>query len=64
VDTIVSEPIGVLLVHERMIESFLYARDHFLTPGGRLIPNAGNIFVAPFTDSHLWTQTMSKGKFL
>ncbi|OMH79302.1 Histone-arginine methyltransferase CARM1 [Zancudomyces culisetae] len=30
VDTIISEPIGVLLVHERMLESFLLARDQFL----------------------------------
>ncbi|KAJ2070744.1 putative histone-arginine methyltransferase 1.4, partial [Coemansia sp. S100] len=30
VDVIISEPIGVLLVHERMLESFVYARDKFL----------------------------------
>jgi histone-arginine methyltransferase CARM1 len=30
VDVIVSEPIGVLLVHERMCESYLYARDRWL----------------------------------
>jgi hypothetical protein len=47
VDTLISEPIGVLLVHERMIESYLYARDHFLKPGGAMIPSTGNIFVAP-----------------
>lgn len=34
VDTLVSEPIGVLLVHERMIESYIHARDRFLKPGG------------------------------
>lgn len=37
VDTIVSEPIGVLLVHERMLESYLYARDNFLKPGYSLL---------------------------
>lgn len=32
VDIIISEPMGVLLLHERMVESFLVARDRFLTP--------------------------------
>lgn len=34
VDTLISEPIGVLLVHERMCESYIEARDKFLKPGG------------------------------
>ncbi len=34
VDVLVSEPMGTLLVNERMIESYLYARDKFLKPGG------------------------------
>lgn len=33
VDIIVSEPIGFLLVHERMLESYITARDRFLKPG-------------------------------
>lgn len=51
-------------MHERMIESYLYARDHFLKPisqGGKMYPSQGTIFVAPFTDGNLWTQTMAKG---
>ncbi|KAJ3282619.1 hypothetical protein HK104_010795 [Borealophlyctis nickersoniae] len=63
VDTLISEPIGVLLVHERMIESYLYARDRFLKPGGAMIPSAGTIYLAPFTDANLWTQTMAKVRF-
>ncbi|KAJ3092343.1 hypothetical protein HK102_008313 [Quaeritorhiza haematococci] len=63
VDTIVSEPIGVLLVHERMLESFLYARDHYLNEGGSLMPSAGTIYLAPFSDANLWTQTMAKVRF-
>jgi histone-arginine methyltransferase CARM1 len=47
VDVIVSEPIGVLLVHERMNESFLYARDRYLKPGGLLMPASGTVFLAP-----------------
>jgi histone-arginine methyltransferase CARM1 len=66
VDTLISEPIGVFLVHERMIESYLYARDHFLKPisqGGKMYPSHGSIFVAPFTDANIWTQTMAKARF-
>ncbi|KAJ3344082.1 hypothetical protein HDU93_003245 [Gonapodya sp. JEL0774] len=63
VDIIVSEPIGVLLVHERMVESFLLARDRYLKPGGTLFPSSGTIFLAPFTDATLWTQTMAKVRF-
>ncbi|KAJ3151173.1 hypothetical protein HDU86_006164 [Geranomyces michiganensis] len=63
VDTLISEPIGVLLVHERMIESYLVARDNFLKPGGKMIPSSGSIYLAPFTDANLWTQTMAKVRF-
>ena len=37
----ISEPIGVLLVHERMIESFIEARNKFLKPGGSMFPSSG-----------------------
>lgn len=38
VDLLVSEPMGTFLVNERMLETYLYARDHFLKPGGRMFP--------------------------
>ncbi len=38
VDILISEPMGTLLVNERMLETYLYARDHFLKPGGRMFP--------------------------
>ncbi|KAJ3135594.1 Histone-arginine methyltransferase carm1 [Physocladia obscura] len=63
VDAIISEPIGVLLLHERMVESFIYARDAFLKPYGTMLPSTGTIFLAPFTDSNLWAQTMGKVRF-
>ena len=37
-DVLVSEPMGTLLVNERMLETYLYARDHLLKPGGRMFP--------------------------
>jgi histone-arginine methyltransferase CARM1 len=61
VDTLISEPIGVLLVHERMIESYIEARDRFLKPGGAMVPSMGTIYVAPFSDANLWSLTMGKG---
>ncbi|KAJ3074728.1 Histone-arginine methyltransferase carm1 [Podochytrium sp. JEL0797] len=63
VDTIVSEPIGVLLLHERMVESFIHARDAFLKPGGCMMPSTGTIFLSVFSDAGLWTQTMAKVRF-
>ncbi|RUS34132.1 S-adenosyl-L-methionine-dependent methyltransferase [Jimgerdemannia flammicorona] len=63
VDTIISEPIGVLLIHERMLESFIHARDHYLKPGGALFPSKGVIYLAPFTDAGLWSETMGKARF-
>ncbi|KAJ1921620.1 hypothetical protein IWQ60_006712 [Tieghemiomyces parasiticus] len=63
VDVIISEPIGVLLVHERMLESFIYARDKFLKPGGAILPSMGTIHLAPFTDPLLYNETMAKVRF-
>jgi len=56
VDIIVSEPIGFLLVHERMLESFVQARDMYLRPGGLMMPSTSDIVVAPFTDETLWAE--------
>ncbi|CDR88233.1 related to HMT1-hnRNP arginine N-methyltransferase [Sporisorium scitamineum] len=63
VDTIVSECLGVLLVHERMCESFLNARDRYLAPGGSVFPSAGTICLAPFEDKQLWNDTANKAKW-
>ena len=42
VDILISEPMGTLLVNERMLESYLYARDHFLKPNGQMFPVSPN----------------------
>ncbi|KAK8861606.1 hypothetical protein IAR55_002429 [Kwoniella newhampshirensis] len=63
VDTIISEPIGVMLLHERMVESFILARDLFLKPGGHLLPSAGHIFFSPFSDEALYNETDQKAQF-
>lgn len=33
--------IGTLLVNERMLESYVIARDRFLTPNGKMFPTLG-----------------------
>ncbi|KAG7562686.1 hypothetical protein FFLO_01846 [Filobasidium floriforme] len=63
VDTIVSEPIGVLLFHERMVESFLMARDLYLKPNGTLYPCSGKLWFVPLEDKALWTETETKASF-
>ena len=63
VDILLSEPIGVLVFHERMIESFLYARDHFLKPNGVVLPNKAIMYFAPFTDATLFSETIQKARF-
>jgi len=56
---IISEPIGCLLVHERMIESYIAARDRFLKPGGLMMPTMGSIVLAPFADATLYSDQVA-----
>jgi histone-arginine methyltransferase CARM1 len=50
VDTIISEPIGIFLLNERMLETFVIARNKFLKPGGRMFPTQADLFIVPFSD--------------
>lgn len=63
VDIIISEPIGFLLVHERMLESYAAARNRFLKPGGLMMPTTGSIILAPVTDDVLYKEQLSKIAF-
>ena len=36
-DVIISEPMGYMLLNERMLETFLHAKK-FLKPGGKMFP--------------------------
>jgi histone-arginine methyltransferase CARM1 len=62
VDVIISEPMGVSLVHERMLESFVLARK-FLRPGGKMVPSTGVIHSALFSDSQLFSLQTGKSLF-
>jgi precorrin-6B methylase 2 len=60
VDVIISEPMGFMLIHERMLESYIIARQMFLKPGGRMFPTTGTIFAAPFTDASEWARQLHR----
>ena len=55
--------IGFLLVHERMLEAFINARDRFLKSGGLVMPSRGDIFAQPITDGQLWQEQEAKASF-
>ena len=63
VDVIVSEPMGILLVHERMMEVYAQARKRWLKPGGKMFPSRGRIFFAPFTDNGLFSNCVNDTRF-
>ncbi|KMZ71585.1 protein arginine methyltransferase 3 [Zostera marina] len=48
VDILVSEWMGYCLLYETMLSSVLYARDHWLKPGGAILPDTATIFAAGF----------------
>ncbi|KAK8802326.1 hypothetical protein WA538_003443 [Blastocystis sp. DL] len=63
VDIIISEPMGFFLVHERMLESYMIARDRFLKPEGKMFPTTGTMFVSVFSDDSLYKELKSRSKF-
>lgn len=71
VDIIISEPMGVMLVHERMMESFLAGRDRFLRKGSvndcvkmnQIFPSSSSIYLSPFSDLNLYADATQKISF-
>ena len=47
VDIIISEWMGFYLVHEGMLDSVLFARDHFLKENGILFPSVAKLYASP-----------------
>lgn len=39
VDIIISEWMGYFLLYESMLDSVLWARDHYLAPDGKMLPD-------------------------
>lgn len=62
VDVIISEPIGYMLLNERMLESFLHAK-YWLKPKGMMFPTQSDIHLAPFTDEQLYMEHHARSSF-
>jgi len=63
VDVIISEPMGTLLVNERMLESYIYARKHFMRPGGRMFPTTASIYFGLFREDVLHAEMGQRVSF-
>ncbi|XP_058645826.1 histone-arginine methyltransferase CARM1 isoform X2 [Onychostoma macrolepis] len=62
VDVIISEPMGYMLLNERMLESYLHAKT-WLKPKGMMFPTQGDIHLAPFTDEQLYMEHHARSNF-
>jgi histone-arginine methyltransferase CARM1 len=56
IDLIVSEPLGTFLLNERMLETYVIARDRFLRPEGKMFPSSAHLCILPFTDEALYNE--------
>lgn len=50
VDIIISEWMGYFLLYESMLDSILWARDRYLVPGGKMLPDRAQLYVAAIED--------------
>jgi type I protein arginine methyltransferase len=62
VDIIISEPMGDMFYNERMLESYLHAKQWF-KPQGKIFPTTGDLYVTPFTDEALYMEQVGKPNF-
>jgi protein arginine N-methyltransferase 1 len=51
VDIIISEWMGYFLLYESMLDTVLFARDKWLTPGGLIFPDRARIYVTAIQDT-------------
>jgi len=56
VDIIISEWMGYFLLYESMLDSILFARDKYLAPDGKLLPDRAQIFIASIEDEQYKNQ--------
>ena len=62
VDIIISEWMGTFLLFEYMIDSVIYARDHWLKPDGTMWPTYAQLFLFPCTAPELYQQKIGVWK--
>ncbi len=63
IDVIVSEPLGTFLLNERMLETYVIARDRFLKRGGKMYPASAHLCALPFYDEALYKEQLAKTSF-
>ena len=56
VDAIVSEWMGYFLLFEGMLDTVIYARDHYLAPGGTLLPNRCTLSIVGSGDTRRYVE--------
>lgn len=59
VDLIISEWMGTFLIFEFMIETVLYARDTYLSPGGVVWPSNAKLFLVPCSTQDLYNKKIA-----
>lgn len=59
VDIIISEWMGYFLLYESMFDCVLWARDKYLAPGGKMLPDRAELFIAAIEDSQYKSQKKS-----
>jgi histone-arginine methyltransferase CARM1 len=52
----VSEPIGTYLFNERMLETYVIARDRFLKKDGMMFPSSAQFCITPFEDKEIYEE--------
>jgi histone-arginine methyltransferase CARM1 len=62
-DILVSEPIGHYLFNERMIETYVIARDRFMKKDGMMFPHRADLYIVPFEDKDIYEEQISKCDF-
>lgn len=62
VDIIISEWMGTFLFFEYMIDSVVFARDHWLRPGGLMWPTYAQLFIFPCSVPNLYQQQIGVWK--
>lgn len=56
VDIIISEWMGYFLLYESMLDSVLWARDKYLVPGGKMLPDRAQLYIAAIEDGQFKQQ--------
>eukprot|EP00924_Labyrinthula_sp_SR-Ha-C_P000767 maker-scaffold_7-snap-gene-3.61-mRNA-1 protein AED:0.01 eAED:0.01 QI:86/1/1/1/1/0.75/4/356/385 len=63
VDVFVSEPMGTCLFHERMLESFVFAREKFGSTKSVMFPSIAKFYVSAFSDEQTFNYLEETSKF-